>query len=160
MLQREFTYKGYDGEMHTDTWLFNLTQADLLKLNMGSFGGLDDLMKRMIREDRPKELVDMFEALILSAVGEKSPDGRRFIRTQEIRDEFYQTEAYSQLFTELVTNGEKLKAFILAIIPDEISAKILENEAMEARMDEELKAEESKIKSIASATPVVTAPNA
>lgn len=160
MLQREFTYKGYDGEMHTDTWLFNLTQADLLKLNMGSFGGLDDLMKRMIREDRPKELVDMFEALILSAVGEKSPDGRRFIRTQEIRDEFYQTEAYSQLFTELVTNGEKLKAFILAIIPDEISAKILENEAMEARMDEELKAEETKIKSIASATPVVTAPNA
>jgi hypothetical protein len=160
MLQREFTYKGYDGEMHTDTWLFNLTQADLLKLNMGSFGGLDDLMKRMIREDRPKELVDMFEALILSAVGEKSPDGRRFIRTQEIRDEFYQTEAYSQLFTELVTNQEKLKAFVLAIIPDDVSAKILENEAMEARMDKELKAEESKIKSIASATPVVTAPNA
>lgn len=160
MLQREFTYKGYDGEMHTDTWLFNLTQADLLKLNMGSFGGLDDLMKRMIREDRPKELVDMFEALILSAVGETSPDGRRFIRTQEIRDEFYQTEAYSQLFTELVTNQEKLKAFVLAIIPDDVSAKILENEAMEARMDEELKAEENKIKPISSATPVVTAPNA
>lgn len=160
MLEREFTYKGYDGEMHTDTWLFNLTHADLLKLNMGSFGGLDDLMKRMIREDRPKELVAMFEALILSAVGETSPDGRRFIRTQEIRDEFYQTEAYSQLFTELVTNQEKLKAFVLAIIPDDVSAKILENEAMEARMDKELKAEENKIKSIASATPVVTAPNA
>lgn len=134
MLKRTFTYTGPDGNEHKDTWYFSLSKADLLKLNMGSFGGLEDLMKRLVREDRPKEIVDMFESMILSSVGEKSPDGRRFIRSKEIQEDFYQTDAYSQLFCELVQSGEKLKEFILSVVPDDVRQQVAAADAAQVKV--------------------------
>ena len=136
MLKRTFTYIGTDGSEHKDTWYFNLTKADLLKLNMGSFGGLEDLMKRLVREDKPKEIVDMFESLILGSVGEKSPDGRRFIRSAEISEDFHQTEAYSQLFCELVQDAKKLQEFVLAIVPDDVRSAVQAQEEAKAKLEQ------------------------
>lgn len=136
MLIREFTYKDYNGKTQKETFCFNLTKADLLEMNLGSFGGLDDLMKRLIREDRPREIVAMFKEMILSSVGRKSPDGRRFIRNEEIRNDFYETEAYSELFTELVTDGEKLREFLYQVIPDDVRQAVLAKDAAEAAKEQ------------------------
>lgn len=144
MLVREFIYKDYNGNTQKETFCFNLTKADLLEMNMGSFGGMDDLMKRLVREDKPGEIVKMFKELILSSVGRKSPDGRRFLRSEEIRNDFYETEAYSQLFTELVTDSKKLKAFLLAVIPEDVAAVVTrkdQEEAAKAQQDGEADAD-------------------
>lgn len=144
MLVREFIYKDYNGTTQKETFCFNLTKADLLEMNMGSFGGMDDLMKRLVREDKPGEIVKMFKELILSSVGRKSPDGRRFLRNEEIRNDFYETEAYSQLFTELVTDSKKLKAFLLAVIPEDVAAVVVrkdQEEAAKAQQDGEADAD-------------------
>ena len=55
--------------------------------------------------------------IILKSYGVKSPDGRRFIKNQEVRDAFVQTEAYSQLFMELATNAQAASDFVAGIIP-------------------------------------------
>ena len=129
MFSRTFEYKGYDGKMHSDTRWFNLSEAELYKLELGSVGGVNGMMNRLLRESKPGEVVDMFEKIILSAVGERSVDGRKFLKNEEIRQDFYQSRAYSDLFMELVSSGEKLTAFLKGAIPEELAAKLDQYEA-------------------------------
>ena len=131
MFSRTFTYKDYNGNTRTDTWYFNLDKAELVKMELGAWGGLDALMKRLVREENPEKIVETFEKIILTAVGEKSPDGRKFIKNEEIREDFRQTPAYADLFYELVMDSEKANAFFKACMPEELAAAITEKENAE-----------------------------
>ena len=128
MFSRTFEYKGYDGNMHKDTYWFNLDEAELTKMELSRVGGIRGFMTRLMKENRPAEIVDMFEKIILGSVGERTADGRRFVKNQEIIDDFRFTPAYSQLFMELVSSSEKLSEFFRGCIPEEVAAKITEKE--------------------------------
>lgn len=129
MLERKFTYEGFDGKTYEDTWGFYLSKADLLEIHLGTFVGLDALMKHLIDTKDGKGIMEIVKEIILKSVGKPSMDGRRFVRNAEIRDDFYQTEAYSQLFEELVTNADKAAEFIAAIVPKEMGIKMREERA-------------------------------
>ena len=131
MLVREFTYKDFNNIERKESFCFNLSRADLLEMELGAYGGLDEMMRRLIQEKQPEKIVAMFKNLILTAVGRKSPDGRRFERSQEIRDDFYQTNAYSQLFSELVLNPPKMREWLLQTVEDDVRESILATEAGE-----------------------------
>lgn len=140
MFSRTFEFKGYDDQMHKETWWFNLSEDELYKLELGTVGGVNGMMNRMLRENHPDKIVDMFEKIILSAVGERSADGRRFVKKPrpgfawgEVAEDFRETPAYGQLFTELVSSGEKLAAFLKGCIPAEMAAELekVEKEAAE-----------------------------
>lgn len=124
MLERTFTYTGFDGKEHKDTWCFYLSKADLLEIHLGTYVGLDVLMQRLIDAQNGKEIMAIVKEIILKSVGRPSVDGRRFIRNQEIRDEFEQTESFSQLFEELVLDGDKALEFISAIVPAEMGERM------------------------------------
>ena len=124
MFSRTFEYTGYDGQIKKDTWWFNLSEAELYKLELGSIGGVNGMMNRLLRENKPGEVVDMFEKIILGAVGERSVDGRKFVKNEEIRQDFSQSKAYSDLFIELVSSGENLRKFLLGAIPEELARKL------------------------------------
>ena len=68
-------------------------------------------------------IVGIFKDLILKAYGEKSVDGRRFIKNDEIRQAFAQTEAYSKLFMELATNADEAVKFVNGLIPASLRDK-------------------------------------
>ena len=80
-----------------------------------------------------KGLIDLFKDLILRSYGEKSADGRRFIKSKELSTAFSQTEAYSELFMELVTDAEKAAEFVNGITPaiptDKATLKDIEEQA-------------------------------
>lgn len=135
MFSRTFAYKGFDGEMHEDKRWFNLSDAEIAELNLSTVGGINEMINRLLREQKPGEIVNMFKTIILKAVGEKSIDGRRFIKKEipgrpwgEVAEDFKETPAYSQLFVELVSSGEKVKEFLLGCISDESRAKITAND--------------------------------
>lgn len=117
MLKRTFTYTNFDGQEVTDDYYFNLTKAEIMELELSSFGGLEMLLKRLIEEKNSEEIVRIFKKIILMSVGEKSYDGKRFIKNEEIRNNFYQTEAYSMLFCELVQDPDKANEFLSGIVP-------------------------------------------
>lgn len=129
MFSRTFKYIGYDGNEHTDTWWFNLSEAELYKLELGNVGGMNGVMNKLLRQSEPGKIVDMFENLILSAVGERSVDGRKFIKNEEIRQDFYQSKAYSDLFVEMVKDTSKLAEFLRGAIPEDVAKKLAEAEA-------------------------------
>ncbi len=120
MFERTFTYEGFDGKEYKDTWGFYLSKADLLEIQLGTFVGLDALMKRLIETQNGKEIMAIIKEIILKAVGKPSSDGKHFIRNAEVSEDFHQTEAYSQLFEELVMDGKKALEFITAAVPREI----------------------------------------
>lgn len=120
MLERSFTYEGFDGKTYTDTWGFYLSKADLIEINYGSWVGIDVLLKQLVANKNGKEIVNIVREMVLKSVGKPSEDGRRFIRNQETRDEFYQTEAYSQLMSELLTEPQKVLDFLVAVMPKDM----------------------------------------
>ena len=135
MLERTFTYVGFDGKTYADTWGFYLSKADLIEINYGSWIGIDNLLKQLVNNKNGKEIVNIVKEVVLKAVGRPSTDGRRFVRNEEIRQEFYETDGYSQLMSELLTEPPKVIEFLTAVIPKEMGEKLKESLA-EAEMEQ------------------------
>lgn len=112
MLSRKITFVDYNGESRTETHYFHLSKAELAEMEMSVDGGMVQMLTEISEEKNGRKIMDVFKDLILRSYGKKSPDGRQFIKNQELRDSFYQTEAYSQLFMTLVTNADEAAAFV------------------------------------------------
>lgn len=132
MLKRTFTYKDFDGNDVTDEYYFHMNKAERLELQLSSYGGLDKMMRRLTEEKNTEEIIRIFKKIILMCVGEKSYDGKRFIKNDEIRNNFYQTEAYSQLFCELVTDPEKADEFLRSVVDGFADEKAAQEASQEA----------------------------
>ena len=118
MLKKTITFEDYDGNTRTEEHFFNLNRAELIKFltTTGEYT-IDKVLERLSTERNGKKIMEIFENLIKSSYGRKSLDGRKFEKTEEIWLDFYQTEAYSNLFTELVTDAQKAADFVNGIIP-------------------------------------------
>lgn len=123
MLRKEITYKDYNGTDRTETFYFNLNQAELMEMEMSTSGGYTEMVKSIVAAQDTPSIIKIFKDLILKAYGEKSPDGKRFMKSDELSTAFSQTEAYSELFMELATDAEKAAEFVNGIIPAEIAAE-------------------------------------
>lgn len=117
MLKRNIKYTDFDGNERAEDFYFNLTKAEVAQMEMSTEGGFAKMLEKIVAEKDSKRIIEIFEDLILKSYGEKSPDGRRFIKTQELRDSFSQTEAYSELFMSLANNADLAAEFVNGIIP-------------------------------------------
>lgn len=117
MLKKTITYEDFNGETVSEDFFFHLSKAELVELEMSHKEGLSEALQRIVDAEDNKQIVAEFKNIILTAYGKRSPDGKRFIKNQELRDEFMSTEAYSTLFMELVTETDKAVEFINGIIP-------------------------------------------
>lgn len=122
MITKEITYTDYNGQERTEKYQFNFTKAELTEMELSVNGGLSAMMERIKETDDRPELMRIFKDLILKAYGVKSADGKRFVKSDELRTEFSQTEAYSELYMELVTNTESAITFFNGLIPNDIKA--------------------------------------
>lgn len=117
MLKKTMKYIDYDGNERTEDFYFNLSKAELTEMELSHDGGLTRMMEKIVATRDSKKIVEIFKDLILRAYGEKSLDGKRFVKNQELRDSFSQTEAYSDLFMELAFDAEAAAAFVNGIVP-------------------------------------------
>lgn len=117
MLKLTRTYEDYNGNSRTEDFYFNLTQAEVIEMEVSVDGGLVEHINRIVAAQNGREIIALFKDLVLRAYGEKSADGKRFVKNQEIRDAFAQTEAYSDLFMELATDAKAAADFVNGIIP-------------------------------------------
>ncbi len=142
MLKKTITYTDYDGVERTEDFFFNLSKAEVAEMELSNHGGMERLIQQIaVTQDR-KRLVELFKEIILKSYGEKSMDGRRFIKSKELSEAFSQTEAYSELFMQLATDTEMASAFINGIMPKTDATP------------EQLAAAETQAKAMMDATPV------
>lgn len=117
MLKKTFTYTDYNGQEVTEDHYFNLTKAELLEMEMTTPGGMAETLDAIVKAKDSVSIVNSFKDLIRKSYGKKSPDGKRFMKSEEIFLSFSETEAYSQLFMELATDANAAADFVNGIIP-------------------------------------------
>lgn len=118
MLKKPITYFDFDGNQRTENFYFNLTKAECMEMELGTAGGMQQMIEKIISEQDNKKIVEVFKEIILRSYGEKSPDGKHFYKSKEISAAFAATEAYSELFMELATNADAASKFINAVVPE------------------------------------------
>lgn len=117
MLKKTFTYTDYNGVERTEDHYFNLSKAELMEMELSTNGGMAEMIDKIVKAQDAPAIVKIFKELVLKAYGKKSDDGRRFIKSEELSNEFAQTEAYSQLFMELATDADAASKFVNGIVP-------------------------------------------
>lgn len=120
MLKKTITYTDYDGLERTEEFRFNLTKAELMDMELTTVGTFSKLMQKIIDEKDMVRLAKYFKEFILKSYGVKSDDGKRFIKSPELSEAFSQTEAYSELYMELLSNSDYAVKFIQQVVPKDL----------------------------------------
>lgn len=117
MIKKTITYCDFDGNEVTEDFYFNLTKAELIEFNYNSKGGAEQLLQKIVASNDTKQILEQFKILVSKAVGKRSEDGKRFIKTQEITDDFIYSEAYSEILMELLHDAAYAAEFTKGILP-------------------------------------------
>lgn len=117
MLKKTMTYTDFDGQERTEDFYFNLTQAEVLEMEMSTVGGIQKLVDKIVAEKDLGRMIEFFKEVIKKAYGEKSLDGKYFIKSEDSLNRFMQTQAFSDLFIELATVPNAAEAFVSGIVP-------------------------------------------
>lgn len=135
MLKKTITYMDYNGVTQTEDFYFSLTEAEITELELSENGGFTAFVRGLINTRDSKKLSSIFKELICKAYGEKSADGKRFVK--EDRDgyplykDFLATDAYSKLYMELITVDGAAADFINHVIPQSLYDQVVAAKAIE-----------------------------
>lgn len=133
MLKKTIKYTDFNGQPQSEDYYFNFTKAELVEMGLSENGGLDAFIEKVINERDQKEIIRLFKDIVLKAYGEKSTDGKYFVKNDAVRERFSQTEAYSELFMELAFDSKAASDFINALIPNDLA------ETIQAKVDRNAK---------------------
>ena len=111
MLTKTITYTDYNGVERTEKFYFNLTQIEVLELELDTPDGMENMIKTIMDSNDVNASIALVRKFLMKSYGVKSEDGKRLIKNDTVREEFEQTEAFSQLFIELITNADKAAEF-------------------------------------------------
>ena len=124
MLVKRIAYTDYNGTKREEDFYFNLSKAEIMEMEMSTTGGLTEMINRIIETQDAPSIIKVFKDIIMKSYGEKSPDGKRFVKTKELAEAFSQTEAYSELFMELSSDSDAASKFVNGIIPADMAAEV------------------------------------
>ena len=117
MLAKTIKYTDYNGVERKETHQFNYNKAEIAEMELSTAGGLSEMIKKITEAQDGPSIMKLFKDIILGSYGVKSPDGKQFIKSDELSKQFSQTEAYAELFMELVTNADAAAEFVNGIVP-------------------------------------------
>ena len=117
MLKKTITYTDYNGNEQTETHYFDLNEVEATEMELSVEGGMSKKLEAIAKSEDKAAMFKFFKDLVAQSYGIKSEDGRRFIKSEKITEEFTQTRAYVALMMELSRDGEKLAAFFNGVIP-------------------------------------------
>ena len=121
MLKKRIKYNDYNGNPREEDFYFNLTKAEIVEMELSTEGGLEQMIQKITDAGDVPQIIHFFKKIILKSYGEKSPDGKRFIKNDELTEAFTQTEAFSELFMELATDDTAAADFINGIVPADLA---------------------------------------
>lgn len=130
MIKETITYKDFDGNERTEDFYFNLKEDEIFAMEFGITGGFTAMIQRIIQAQDTPSIMKVFKDILFKSYGEKSADGKRFIKSTELSIAFTQTEAYSKLFMQLATDSKKATDFVNGLIPSSLGEEAAKLEAV------------------------------
>lgn len=132
MLKKTIKYTDFNGNEVTEDFYFNLTKAEVAEMELGASrldadgnikGGMQDLLAEIVASGSGQRIMDTFKEILARSYGVRSEDGKRFIKSKELFEEFTQSAAYSEFFMELITDADAASSFIKAVMPADLSVE-------------------------------------
>lgn len=123
MIKQTITYTDYNGNERTEEYWFNLSKAELLRLETTTKGGFQKMLENAVASEDNYRIIEVFEDLIKHSVGMKTLDGKYFKKSKEFVEDFMQSEAYSTLLFDLLQDVDKANSFIRGIMPSDLMAQ-------------------------------------
>ena len=120
MYRKKVTYKDYRGNERTEIFEFNLSDSEIMEMEADFAGSITETISKLSQKQEHSEIIKILKDIVLKAYGVISDDGRRFIKSDDVKMAFYQTEAYTKVFTELATNDQAAIKFFERIISNDI----------------------------------------
>ena len=121
MLKKTVTYGDYNGVERTEDFYFNLSKAEVTEMELSVEGGFSKMLEEIVKSKDNVRIMELFKQMVLKAYGEKSADGKRFVKSKELSEAFSQTEAYSEIFMELALDEKAAAAFVNGIMPSNLN---------------------------------------
>ena len=132
MIKKTVTYKDLNGKERTETFYFHYFESEIMDMEMSEEGGLAERIQRIIDAKDQASLLKVIKKFVVDAYGVKSDDGRRFIKSKEVKDAFVECPAYSKIYMELLTNDELAAEFVNKVVPEDMAAQLAEIVAKKA----------------------------
>lgn len=120
MIKKTVTFKDFDGNDRTEDFYFHLTEQELTEWEFSIDGGLSGVLRRITQSTDLTKYVEIFKDLLIRSYGVKTPDGRGFIKSKEVLDNFIYTQAFSDIYMELATDDKAASEFVNGIIPESL----------------------------------------
>lgn len=124
MIKKTVTYKDLNGKERTETFYFHYFESEIMDMEMSEEGGLAERIQRIIDAKDQASLLKVIKKFVVDAYGIKSDDGRRFIKSQEVKDAFVECPAYSKIYMELLTNDELAAEFVNKVVPEDMAEQL------------------------------------
>ena len=128
MIKQDITYTNFEGEQETETLYFHLNKVELMEMQVSEKRGLAQSITDIQKAENNKEIFRLFKEIVLRAYGERSEDGKKFIKNERLREEFEGSLAYEELMVKLVTETDFAVKFVNGIMPagmaDQIAARM------------------------------------
>ena len=122
MLKKTMTTVDFGGTERTEDYYFNLTKAEIMEMQLCTDGGFVETVKKIVEAKNQLELTRLFKKIICASYGVLSPDGRKFVKNQQVLDDFMATQAYSDLYIELLSgDGKAAEDFVNGILPKDLT---------------------------------------
>ena len=128
MIKQDITYTNFEGEQETETLYFHLNKVELMEMQVSEKRGLAQYITDIQKAENNKEIFRLFKEIVLRAYGERSDDGKKFIKNERLREEFEGSLAYEELMVKIVTEADFAAKFVNGIMPagmaDQIAARM------------------------------------
>lgn len=123
MYKKRIKYTDFNDAVREEDFYFNISKSEIVKMEISEDGGLQERLERVIQAKKGREIMEVFENLILSSYGVRSLDGKSFSKSPEVIQAFKDTAAYDVFFMELVTDAEAAAIFVNAVFPADLVAE-------------------------------------
>ena len=120
MIKKTVTYEDYNGITRTETFYFHFNEAEILDMELGTEGGFAERIQRIIGAKDQTSLLKVIKKFVLDAYGVKSEDGRRFIKSEEVKEAFVECPAYSEVYLNLLSDDAAAAEFVNGVIPSNL----------------------------------------
>lgn len=124
MISKTLTYLDFNGDKHTREFWFHLSVPEITKLQFKDKDQtMFDALVKMTEEENAREVLDLLETMVRAAVGQRSENGARLTKNDDIRAELFETEAYSVLFEQLLQDPDEVARFLQGVLPKSLAEK-------------------------------------
>lgn len=130
MYKKDVKYKDFNGNEQTDTVYCYYLESDMIDIDFNK-------MAMIFAKNDQMEFVRFMKNFILDAYGIKSIDGKHFIKNEEQKKQFSQSQAFATLLIMIVSDEKEAQIFMKNVLPQEFYEKLM-------KISEEAKTLEAK----------------